>query len=210
MKWQYEAVDPSQPPVVLLLHYRTREELMQILAPPTGQAAHAHAMMRAAAAAAAAAASISDPGAASAAAIPQRAVGGSSAQIAGFCDEFNGEHAANYSRMPLDDDDIKIGLRRTFSNSSCGSFSSDAVFKSESLLGDDLSFGRRRSNHLADIDDVPSASHLDDRSSKPSPMLLSQSSPNLVSACSPVRGSMRDGLSPQLTSPGTFLSVPTP
>ena len=208
MKWQYEAVDPSQPPVVLLLHYRTREELMQILAPPTGQAAHAHAMMRAAAAAAAA--SISDLGAASAAAIPQRAVGGGSALRADFCDDFNGEHAANYSRLPLDDDDVKIGLRRTFSNSSCGSFSSDAVFKSESLLGDDLSFGRRRSNHLADIDDVPSASHLDDRSSKPSPMLLSQSSPNLVPARSPARGSMRDGLSPQLTSPGTFLSVPTP
>jgi hypothetical protein len=198
MKWQYEAVDPSQPPVVLLLHYRTREELMQIVAPPTGQSAHAHAMMRAAAAAAAA--SISDRGAASCAAIPQRAGGGGSALRGDFCDDFNGEHAASYSRMPLDDDDIKIGLRRTFSNSSCGSFSSDAVFKSESLLGDDLSFGRRRSNHLGDIDDVPSASHLDDRSSKPSPMLLPQTSPNLVPGRSP----------PQLTSPGTFLSVPTP
>jgi hypothetical protein len=102
--------------------------------------------------------------------------------------------AAARTRMPLDDDGIKIGLRRTFSNSSCGSFS-DAVFKSEQ---DHMPFDRRR-NHLTDLDDVPSASSFMDPP-KPSPLLLPQTSPQ--------RGPLRSP--PQLTSPGTFLSVPTP
>jgi hypothetical protein len=195
MKWQYEAVAPDQPPVVLLLHYRTREELMQIMAPEAGQASHAQAMMRAAAAAAARA----DPSRAPAAAAPPCA-GGDSVVRNGFSDEFDADHVANYSHLPLDDDDIKVGMRRTFSNSSCGSFLSDPVFKSEALSGEDLPYERRRSSFI-DSDDTPSALNPASCTSKPSPPLLpSQSSPQLAPLRSP----------PQFTSPGTFLSVPTP
>jgi hypothetical protein len=172
---------------VLLLHYRTREELTQIMAPELGQAAHAHAMMRAAAAS-----SRADRSAA-----PPR--NGGSVLRNDFSDEFDADHAANYSHMPLDEEDIKVGLRRTFSNSSCGSFLSDPVFKSEALSSEDLPFDRRRS-HFIDSDDTPSAHNPVPVRSKPSPPMLSQSSPQLVSLRSP----------PQLTSPGTFLSVPTP
>ena len=118
----------------------------------------------------------------------------------GLSEEFNGDRRASHARLSLDDDDVKVGLRRTYSNSSCGSFASDAVFKSELLSGEDqfmtkdLPFERRR-NHITDIDDVPSASHLID--SKPSPLLLPQHSPTLQSMRSP----------PLLTSPGMPLSL---
>jgi hypothetical protein len=114
----------------------------------------------------------------------------------GLSEEFNGDGRACHARLSLDDDDVKVGLRRTFSNSSCGSFSSDAVFKSELLSGEDqfmakdLPFERRR-NLISDIDDVSSASHLID-SSKPLPLLLPQHSPTLEAMRSP----------PLLTSPG--------
>ena len=187
MKWQYEPVEPNQPPVVLLLHYRTREELTQIMAPHAGQVSHAHAMMRAAAAASSSLAERSGP-------IDHAAMSRNDLGV-----DFNDDSAAGQARMPLDDDGIKIGLRRTFSNSSCGSFS-DAVFKSEHdhYMTKDIPFDRRR-NHLTDLDDVPSSSSLMDPP-KPSPLLLPQSSPQ--------RGPLRSP--PQLTSPGTFLSVPTP
>jgi hypothetical protein len=110
------------------------------------------------------------------------------------------------SRVAVDDDDVKLGLRRTFSNSSCGSFSSDVAFKSEALGADDQfmlkdlpNFDRRRS-HMNDVDDVPLASNLGDSLSKPSPLLLPQGSPLSRPMLSP----------PLLTSPNTFLSVPTP
>jgi hypothetical protein len=113
----------------------------------------------------------------------------------GLSNDFNGERRANHPRLSLDDDDVKVGLRRTFSNSSCGSFSSDAAFKSELLSGEDQYLAKdtpfqRRHNHITDIDDVASASHLID--SKPSPLLLPQHSPTLQAMRSP----------PLLTSPG--------
>jgi hypothetical protein len=216
MKWQYEPVEPNQPPVVLLLHYRTREELMQIVAPTVGQVSHAHAMMRAAAAASALSPSMVERGGVSESGMPPRG-GAKRRQIArtaaclhrviicagamargGLSDDFNGDRRAGHPRLSLDDDDLKVGLRRTFSNSSCGSFSSDAVFKSELLSGEDqfmskdLPFERRR-NHITDIDDVSSASHLIE--SKPSPLLLPQHSPTLHAMRSP----------PLLTSPGAPL-----
>ena len=126
MKWQYDPVEPNQPPVVLLLHYRTREELMQIMAPPSTQVgfitlfpqpfltstqgSHAHAMMRAAAAASSSLAErsgLSDDAAA--------------APRGELVSDLNDDGAGRL-RLPLDDDGIKIGLRRTFSNSSCGRY----------------------------------------------------------------------------------------
>ena len=75
------------------------------------------------------------------------------------------------------------------------------MFKSEHdhFLDKDTPFDRRR-NHLSDLDDVPSSSSHTDAATKPSPFLLPQTSPQLRPQGSP----------PQLTSPGTFLSVPTP
>ena len=116
MKWQYEPVEPNQPPVVLLLHYRTREELTKIMAPPTSQVSHAHAMMRAAAAASSLAerSGLSDD---AAAARSELAL------------DFNDDVAAGRGRLPLDDDGVKIGLRRTFSNSSCGRYVTSSSVK---------------------------------------------------------------------------------
>ena len=197
MKWQYEAVDPTQPPVVLLLHYRTREELTLIMTPAAGPASHAHAMMRAAAAAP----SYHSDRSAVPPALPLRGSSGNSVVRNDFPEDLNFGSAANYSHLHTDDDNMKIGLRRTFSNSSGCSFMSEPVFKSECLSGDDmpLPFDRRR-NHLTDIDDVPSASNPAECPLKPSPLLLSQTSP--------LREPLRSPL--QLTSPNTFLSVPTP